>query len=160
MESEWQAQAIRWGRQAVDEVAASGFAQIDLDTLTGFELDPLLAISAMRLALKAAQEREPNLRGYVVLELEPSARPLRECPEWPAALSSFGDLRATLTVPGIYILADGQPIAAPEDEDYSVAIAVPPTAGPNLSGFYREWRPVEGQEDEDEYLRAVYLTVD
>lgn len=150
--------ASDWAVTALEEVAVSGFAQIDLDTLTGVSLDPLLAVDAMRVALKTATKVDASIEGMVVLPLQPSEVPRRDSPEWPSLLHSFEDLRGTLAVPGIYLLAAGHNLADDGSEEYTAPVPIPREVGPGITGFYREWRTPQDQALGWEYNRAIYLT--
>lgn len=149
--------ASDWAASAVEEVAVAGFAQIDLDTLTGVSLDPLLAVDAMRVALKTAAKVEGSIEGMVVLPLEPSEVPRRDFPEWPALLHSFEDLRGAVAVPGIYLLAAGHQLAGDGGEEYTAPVPIPRQIGPGITGSYREWRTAQDQALGWEYNRAIYL---
>lgn len=155
-EDQCQAAAV-WASTALDGLAASGFAQVDLDDLTGVSLDPLLAIDVMRVALRATAEVDPDVQGLVVLPLEPSGVPRRSCPEWPVVLTTFERHRAALTVPGIYLMAAGHTIAPEEDGDYTVLLSHVPKLGPDISATYREWRTQHDRAAGLDYNRAIYL---
>lgn len=158
MTNDWRRAASDWAVAALEEVAVSGFAQIDLDTLTGVSLDPLLAVDVMRVALKTATKVDASVQGMVVLPLEPSEVRRRDSPEWPSLLHSFEDLRGALAVPGIYLIAAGHPLADGGVEEYTAPVPIPREVGPSISGFYREWRTSQDQALDWEYNRAIYLT--
>lgn len=157
MDSDTRQAVSRWVVTALPDVAVFGFAQIDLDNLTGAAVEPLLAVDAMRWALNEATHQGSVVAGMVVLPLEPTEVASHDCPEWPALLHSFEALRGTLAVPGIYILAPGHPVTNADDVEYTAPLPIPPELGSDLSGRYKTWRTAEDRARGWEHNRAVYL---
>ncbi len=144
-----------------EEVAQTGFAQINLDDLLG-ELPPSPAqngLLCLELAVILARDQQLAVDGVLTIPLPATGQMSKKSPSIAEVLEP-GDAKPGNGVPAIS-LVDGAHWRRYEDvEEYRTPLtddAVP--AG--YAAYYRTWRSKEAADARGEYERAVcFRTVD